>query len=107
MPPVILAIAGLLEAIFTGLSAAWATFIASTLLSIGGSLVLGEISKLLTKSASSSSLSTSAASRTVTSRQAIAPRRVLYGSNRVAGIITFIGTTGATNQKLDLGLMGC
>lgn len=102
MPPVFIAIAAVLSAIADATSVAFAIALFNTALAIGTSLVLGQISKLFQKGPSSSSLSTQLASRTVTSRQAIAPWRVLYGQNRVGGIITFLQATGANNEFLQM-----
>ncbi|HEV1991380.1 MAG TPA: phage tail protein, partial [Candidatus Dormibacteraeota bacterium] len=100
MPAVIDAIIGILAIL--GASEAVAVALAPILLSLGVSMVLGEISKLFAKGPSGSSLTSQLASRTVTSRQPVAPRRVLYGKNRVGGIITFLHTTGANNEKLHI-----
>jgi len=102
MPPIIAAIVFVIEAI--GISAAVAGVLAPMILSLGVSLVLGEISKMFANSSrpTSSSLATQIASRTVTSRQAIAPRRVQYGVGRLGGIITFLHTTGTNNEKLHI-----
>src|SRR2546430_2990986 len=100
MPPVIEAVIVALE--WIGVSASWAAFLAPALLSLGASIVLGQITKLFAKGPSVSSLASQLASRTITSRQAIAPWRVLYGSNRVGGIITDLHTTGTNNEKLHL-----
>jgi hypothetical protein len=100
MPPVIAAIVAAL--VWAGASAAWAAFLAPVILSLGASLVLGAISKLFAKGSNSSSLISQAASRTVTSRQAVAPWRAMYGANRVGGVITFLHVTGANNEKLHL-----
>src|SRR5256885_8910073 len=103
MPPVFLAIAA---ALYTLVGTAAAVVIlniaAYAILNIGASLLIGPISKLFHKGPSSSSLASEMNSRTVTSRQAVAPWRVLYGANRVGGIITFLHTTGTKNEKLQL-----
>jgi hypothetical protein len=69
MPPVVLAIAGVLEAI--GFSAGAALFTTVAILNFGASLVLGEISKLFANSnkPTASSLASQTASRTIVSRQ--------------------------------------
>src|SRR5579859_2311053 len=100
MPPVIAAIVAVLTTI--GVSAGVAAVLAPMILSLGASLVLGAVSKLFVKKPSGSSLTSQVASRSITSRQAVAPWRVLYGSNRVGGVITFLGTTGASNQMLHI-----
>lgn len=66
MPPVILAIAGALEAI--GFSVAAATFLAPIVLSLGASMVLGAVSKMFAKGPSSSSLTNQLASRSIVTR---------------------------------------
>src|SRR2546430_11686215 len=100
MPPVIEAIILALQ--WIGVSASWAAFLAPALLSLGASIVLGQITKLFAKGPSVSSLASQLASRTITSRQAIAPWRVLYGSNRVGGVITDLHPTGTNNEKAYL-----
>ena len=70
MPPVIAAIVAVLE--WAGVSALWAGFLAPVLLSLGASLVIGQISKLFAKGPSISSLANQLASRTIVSRQAMA-----------------------------------
>jgi len=101
MPPIVAAIVVVLTAL--GTSAATAAVLAPFILSIGASLVMGGISKLITKlSTSSPSITSTVASRTVTTRQSVAPRHVFYGSNRSGGIITFMHTTGTKNEKLHI-----
>src|ERR1700674_804507 len=102
MPAVIAAIVFVLEAL--GASAAFAAFLAPVLLSVGASLLLGEVSKMFANSnkPTTSPLPSQRASRTVTSRQAVAPRRVQYGVGRLGGIITFLHTTGTNNEKLHI-----
>jgi len=70
MPPIIAGIVAVLE--WAGVSAVWAGFLATELLSLGASVLLGQISKLFAKGPSSSSLANQLASRTVISRQAMA-----------------------------------
>jgi hypothetical protein len=108
MPPIIAPLIGILVDAF-GVAAAVAIInvAAFTILSIGASLVLGQISKLFQKNPSGSSLSSQLASRTVTSRQAIAPWRVMCGANRVGGIITALHTTGTKNEKLHIVITIC
>jgi hypothetical protein len=67
MPPIIQAIVTAL--LWLGASQAWAAFLAPIILSLGASLVLGEITKLFVKGPGVSSLSNELASRTVTARQ--------------------------------------
>ncbi len=100
MPPVIAAIVTALT--WIGISAATAAILAPMILSFGASLLLGAISKLFSKGPSASSLTNQLNNRTVTTRQAVAPWRVMYGSNRVGGIITFLHTTGTKNEKLHI-----
>ncbi len=56
-----------------GLSWAAATALTSAIVSLGGPILLGSISKLFAKGSSSSSLASQIASRTVISRQADEP----------------------------------
>lgn len=100
MPPVVAVVAGWLVA--AGVSAGAAAFLAPVLLSLAASLVLGQVAKLFIKRPSGSSLTSTLATRTVTSRQAIAPWQIAYGLNRLGGIITFLATTGATNEFLQI-----
>jgi hypothetical protein len=72
------------------------------ILSVGVSLVLGAVSKLFAKKSGSSALAHQMSSRTVTSRQAVAPWQIMYGKNRAGGIITFLHTTGANNEFLHI-----
>jgi hypothetical protein len=65
MPPVINALVGALE-IVVGV-----VFGIVPLIFMGASLILGSVSKLFTKGATSSSLTSQIASRTITSRQAV------------------------------------
>jgi hypothetical protein len=98
MPPVIIAIVAAIG--LTG--SAVATVAVGTLLLLGASLALGAISKLFAKNSGSSALSHQMSSRTVTSRQAVAPWQIMYGKNRAGGIITFLHTTGANNEFLHI-----
>jgi len=102
VPPVIAAIIAIGAVFGVGVTVATATTILVSLIMMGASLALGAISKLFTKDSASSSLLSQAANRTVTSRQAVAPRRVCYGQNRLGGILTFLHTTGANSQFLHL-----
>ena len=80
MPPVIAVIAAAVT--WLGVtSPAWATFIATELLALGASVVLGQVSKLFAKGPSASSLASQLASRTIISRPALAPTR----DSRIAG----------------------
>ena len=75
---------------------------AGAVLSLGASLALSAASSALTggaKKSSSPALSATARDRTVTIRQPIAPRRVIYGEVRVSGVMTFIESTDS-NRKL-------
>jgi hypothetical protein len=84
------------------ISVATATAILTSVISLGASLVLGAISKLFTKGPGSSALTHQMSSRTVTSRQAVAPWQIMYGKNRAGGIITMLHTTGANNEFLHI-----
>src|SRR5260370_18209429 len=100
MPPIFIAIAAAVGSL--GLSAAASVALINTILFFGASLVLHGISKLFQIAQGTSSLKSQLASRTVTSRQAIAPWRAMYGANRAGGIITFLHTTGTRNEKLHI-----
>ena len=60
---------------------------------VGGTLLIGEIAKLLKPGIRGPA---------VTTRQPIAPRQVIYGTARVGGIVTFMDTTGSKNENLQL-----
>lgn len=93
-----------LAPIFTGLflEALLHPLLFSILATIGSSLVLSGVSRLLTKSPSAPSFAAQANSQQVTARQAIAPRTIRVGRSRVGGILTFITTTGANNDFVQM-----
>lgn len=71
---------------------------------VGISAVTSKLSSLLVKkpkSPSASSFTQSLQERTITARQPIAPRRIVYGNIRVGGVYTFIHTTGSSNEYLN------
>lgn len=68
----------------------------------GVSFALNAVGSLLRKKPSMADLSADLANRTVSVRQAIAPRRVLYGHLQTGGIITDIYITGDSNEYLHL-----
>jgi hypothetical protein len=101
MPPVVAFLTSIFTAI--GFSAATAGALAVSTLLTGASLVIGQVTKLFApKPSSSASLASTASNRQITSRQAISPRRVAYGSNNFGGIITFMAVSGSSNQLLHL-----
>jgi hypothetical protein len=98
MAPIIFGIAGAFSAI-TGVSAGIAIGIvewAATFLIIGQSYIFNGLMGLLSKKGTPTQTST-----TITVRQAVAPRRVIYGTVRAGGIITFIALD-STGQYLYL-----
>jgi hypothetical protein len=103
MPHVIAAIGYGLAALFgTTVTAATATVIGLNVVLTGASIGLGFVSRALIGKPKLPDFSHDAGSQTVTARQAVAPRRVLIGRNRVGGVLTFIDTTGANNEFLQL-----
>jgi len=68
-------------------------------LAIGASALLGALSK---KPKPTASFSQSQRDRTVTVRESINPRRVIYGEARVGGTYCFIHTTGSSNEYIHL-----
>jgi hypothetical protein len=103
MPHVIAAIGYGLAALFgTTVTAATATVIGLNVVLTGASIGLSFVSRALIGHPKLPDFSHDAASQTVTARQAVAPRRVLIGRNRVGGVLTFISTSGTNNQYLHL-----
>src|SRR4051812_29682505 len=100
MPPVVAALVPIFTSL--GFSVAVATQIVITTLFTAGTLVLGAVSRLFTSKPSAPSFSQEASSRAVTARQAIAPWRILVGRSRIGGVLTFITTTGANNEFLQM-----
>jgi len=94
--------AALVEA---GVSAAVASIIASVavnvVISVGLSVLTGALTKK-PKPPASSNFTRQLRDRTLTARQPIAPRRIIYGDVRVGGTYTFIHTTGDSNEFLNL-----
>ncbi|HUS98345.1 MAG TPA: hypothetical protein VMX97_16595 [Hyphomicrobiaceae bacterium] len=93
MPPLIVGLAILA----VGIAAAPAT-IASILIGIGSSLVLGSVSRALIKKPKASNFLYDAGSRTVSVRQPAPPWRVIYGACRVGGIFSFLHVTGTKGE---------
>jgi len=72
-----------------------------------GSLVLGGLSHAMQKKPPSAAggagrSASFARDRTLSLRQPVAPRRVVYGRGRLGGTIVFVETTGSSNQTLHL-----
>ncbi|MCK5611031.1 hypothetical protein KAR91_54665 [Candidatus Pacearchaeota archaeon] len=78
-----------------------AKLIVSTVISIGISAISSALTKK-PKPPASSNFTQQLRDRTVTARQPIAPRRIIYGESRVGGVYTFIHTTGNANEFLSL-----
>lgn len=94
--------ASLVEA---GISAAVASFIATAVVNVVITVALSAVTAALTKkpkAPSASNFTQRLRDRTITARQPIAPRRIVYGDVRVGGVYTFIHTTGDKNQFLNL-----
>ena len=101
MPPAVFLLASSL--VGAGLSAAVASavasFVVSTVISLAISYIAGSLSK---PKVATGSFTKQLKDRTLTARQPIAPRRIVYGEVRVGGIYTFIHTTGSSNQFINL-----
>ena len=78
-----------------------AKLIVSTVVSIGISAISSALTKK-PKPPASSNFTRQLRDRTLTARQPIAPRRIIYGESRVGGVYTFIHTTGDANEFLNL-----
>jgi hypothetical protein len=76
---------------------AWTAIAINAALAAAGSLVLGGLSKALTKKPKAPDFSASLRDRTVTLRQPIAPWRVIYGQVRVGGTPVFIKSNNNNN----------
>lgn len=105
MPPIIIGIAIALSVgplISVGVITSIA--VANALVGFGLSMVLGGIGSMLTHhpSATTTQSTVGLSSTTVSVRQPVAPRVTQYGLDRRGGIITFIDTTGASNEFLHL-----
>lgn len=70
--------------------------------SLISSFVIGALSQALSKKPKVPEFSTVARERALSVRQAISPRRIVYGQVRVGGTYVFIHTTGGSNQYLHL-----
>lgn len=86
--------------VFIGFSAATAVEISVFVVSLGVSLAIGQVSKLFLKKPTSQ-LSFSQDGQTLTIRQAVSPRRVIYGNVRLAGIITYLDVSSIGYQTND------
>lgn len=78
-----------------------AYYATTAVISFGLSALSGALTKG-NKPKGAQSFSQALADRTLTTRQAISPRRIIYGNPRVGGIYTFIETSGAKNKYLNL-----
>lgn len=78
-----------------------ATFIMAGL-NIGLSFAVKGITGLFGKGGSQAQLDHDAANHQVTVRQPAAPRRVVYGKDRIGGIFTFMALSGTSNEFLEL-----
>ena len=78
-----------------------AKLIVGTIISIGVSAVTSALTKP-PKPPASGNFTRQLKDRTITARQPIAPRRIIYGEVRVGGVYTFIHTTGNSNQFINL-----
>ncbi|MDV7272084.1 phage tail protein [Thioclava sp. A2] len=71
--------------------------IAAALLRIGGTLLLSYAAQALMPKPQ-----TTLANRTVTIREPVVPRDLVYGRTRKGGVIVFLNASGADNKYLDL-----
>lgn len=78
-----------------------AKLIVSTVISIGVSAISSALTKP-PKPPAAGNFTRQLKDRTITARQPIAPRRIIYGEVRVGGVYTFIHTTGSANEYLNL-----
>ena len=79
-----------------------ASFLGTSGVLFGGSLVLGGIAQSLAPNPGRENFNQSAAGMMITSRQPIAPWQVIYGRRRVGGVITFLDVTGTDNEFLHV-----
>lgn len=77
------------------------TAIVSVAISTGVSALTGSLSKK-PKPPGSGSFAQNLANRSVSTRQPISPRRIIYGETRVGGIYTFIESSGSKNKNLNI-----
>jgi hypothetical protein len=106
MPPIVIAIAGVLQAIGIGFTASF--FVAEAVVTLGVSVAISStanfISQLTQKKPSSASVTHDLGSSRVSVRQPMAPWRVIYGRERCGGVFTYIVATHFDNQNLNLVL---
>lgn len=103
MPQVIPALIAIITLSSTAAFSAGAIFAAEFILGTALSLVITGVSALLRKSPDGPSLTSDAQTRTVTSRQPVAPWRVIMGEvGQLGGVLTYMEVTGATGEFLHL-----
>ena len=78
-----------------------AKLIVGTVISIGVSAVTSALTKP-PKPPAAQNFTRQLRDRTITARQPIAPRRIIYGEVRVGGVTTFLHTTGDSNEFLNM-----
>lgn len=76
-------------------------FFANLAIGLGVSLAIGQVSKLFLKRNASATISQENAGRSITVRQSISPRRVIYGTGRYGGVITYLDTSSIGYQTND------
>ena len=101
MPPVGAAIAGAFGAISGAVAAIGATTIGSFALRLGASLALSAVSRLLMPKPKGPELRP----RTLSARQPVAPREIVYGFVRKGGVFVFMHSTGDRDQFLHLAIV--
>jgi hypothetical protein len=109
MPPVIAAVAGVLislgDTVGIAITASLATTIATSLvmtgITLGVNLLVSAIGNVLGGGIKRSP------GMIVSTRDPNAPWRIVYGRSRIAGVVTFICTTGANNEYLHIVLTLC
>jgi hypothetical protein len=107
MPQVFIAVGTAIASALGGVgititSVAAITAIGETVILTAASIGLGFIERALIGKPKLPDFSHDAQSQTITARQAVAPRRVVFGRARLGGTLTFIDTTGANNEFLQL-----
>lgn len=100
MPPVVTAIADFLVA--EGFNAAVATFIATVVVDVAVTVAISAAARLLATKPSSNNAGAGMNGRTLTVRNPVAPRQIIYGQVRAGGILVYAGTSGVDQDILHL-----
>jgi len=106
--PASIAIAAASAAISTVVSVGFANFTAALFLrAFATNIIIGVISKALSSEPTRPSLTYDSAARTQSVRQPITPWRVVYGTDRVSGAITFIAPMVGQNHVMCVMTLAC